>query len=474
MIRRFYYISAERRLRLFFIVIVLPASAVCAALHLQGAMIFALLAPFVPVFFYPECLAWAATQLVIWNRLDACNSICDYGLARFPISQGLLTAKSLVLFHRKRFEEVESETTKILYLNPVSVQSLINRSAARCYLSKFEEAEQDANLAIGLAPHWYDAYFNRANARFGRQNYEGCLEDTKSLLRLGKHLAGARFLSVGCYLMTGRLGEAETLTAGLVGNVKHGSYDALSLAMLHSWRNEFEAVLEICAQVTDLEPLAYEFIVYQAHAYFELSEGCLAMNSIARAIALDPHAENCHLLSAYILADVGYLDQAAAQCERIREGWVSTSVTRDAQSFVYWRQEQWDKMLETSDLAIERCPTSASSHSLRSLALAGLERFEESLEAGQKATGLQPLQAFGWYSLANGYLKSGQVTEALDCLNTALANNSNSRYSYQLRAQVHLQAGDRFQAAKDQAKYDELQAKFLANLQSTIAYIPAQ
>lgn len=68
-------------------------------------------------------------------------------------------------------------------------------------------------------------------------------------------------------------------------------------------------------------------------------------------------------------------------------------------------------MLEASDQAIERCPTSTSSHALRSLALSGLERFEEALDAGQKATTLQPRLAFGWYSLANGYLKSGQLSK---------------------------------------------------------------
>ena len=450
---------------MFFVVVFIPAAALCVWFNLRYGMILALLAPFVPLFFYPECLAWAADQLLICNREEASNTICDHGLAHFPTSQGLLTAKSLVLFRAKRFEEVESETTKVLRLNPISVQNLLNRSSARCYLSKFEEAELDANQAIGLAPNWHDAYLNRACARLGQQNYEGCLEDTKLLQRLGKHVPAARFSAVSCYLMTGRLSEAEALTAGLIGRVKHGSYDALSLALIHSWRNEYAEVLEICAQVTDQEPLAYEFILFQAHSYFELSEGSLAMDSIARAIALDPYAENCHLLRAFVLADAGRLDEATAECQRIREGCASATMTRDAQAFVFWRREQWDKMLEASGQAVERCPTSTSSHALRSLALAGLERLEEARESGRKATTLQPLQAFGWYSLANAYFKNGQVSESLDCLNTALTNDPHKRYCYQLRAQVHLQAGDKVQAARDQAKYDELQAKFVAGWQ---------
>lgn len=49
-----------------------------------------------------------------------------------------------MLFQAKRFEEAESEMTKVLSVNPISVQNLIDRAAARCYLSKFEEAEMDA------------------------------------------------------------------------------------------------------------------------------------------------------------------------------------------------------------------------------------------------------------------------------------------------------------------------------------------
>jgi tetratricopeptide (TPR) repeat protein len=467
--KRFYSINAERRLRLFFAVVILPAGAVCAFMHLRDGMIFVLFAPFFPIFFYPECLAWAATQLFLCKKEGACNAICDYGLAHFPASQGLLTAKSYVLFRARRFEEAESEMTKALRLNPISVQTLIDRSAARCYLSRFEEAEMDANQAIGLAPGWHDAYLNRACARLGQQNYEGCLEDTKLLQRFGKHLPAVRMLAVSCYLMTGRLVEAEALISDLNGKVKSGSFDALSLANVHFARNEYAEVLEICAQVTDQEPSAYEFIAMQARAYIMLSEGALVMDSTARAIALQPDTEDCHVLRVFVLADAGRLDEADTECQKIREGCASASMTRDAQAVIFWRREQWDKMLEASGLAIDRCATSANSHAMRSLALTGLERFEEAIAAGKKATSLQPLQAFGWYSLANAYLKSGLVSEALDCLNTALTNDPHNRYCYQLRAQVHLQVGDKIQGARDQVKYDELQAKFVANWQPPLA-----
>lgn len=469
MIKRFYSINAESRLLLFFVVVFIPAAALCVWFNLRYGMIFALLAPFVPLFFYPECLAWAASQLFLCKKEEACNAVCDHGLALFPTSQGLLTAKSLMLFQAKRFEEAESEMTKVLSVNPISVQNLIDRAAARCYLSKFEEAEMDANLAIGLAPRWHAAYLNRACARLGQQNYEGCLEDTKFLQRFGKNEPAARMLAVSCYLMTGRLVEAEALISDLDGKVKNGTLDALSLACVNFNRNEYAEVLEACAQVTDQDPLAYEFLTMQAGSYFMLSEGALAMDSIARAIALEPYAEDSHLLRAFVLADAGHLDEATVECQRIREGWANASMTRDAQAFVFWRREQWDKMLEISEQAIERCPTSTSSHALRSLALAGLERLEEALDAGQRATTLQPLQAFGWYSLANAYFKNGQVSESLDCLNTALTNDPQNRYSYQLRAQVQLRVGDKIQAAKDQAKYDELQAKFVANWQPVLA-----
>jgi tetratricopeptide (TPR) repeat protein len=467
--KRFYSMNTERRLRLFVAVVIVPAGAVCAFMHLRDGMFFALVAPFFLIFLLPESMAFAADSLIRFKQVKACNAICNFGLAYFPASEGLLTAKSLMLYQAKRFEEAECELTKVLSLNPISVQNLIDRSAARCYLAKFEDAEVDANLAIGLAPRWHDAYLTRACARLGQQNYEGCLEDTKLLQQFGKHVPAARFSAVSCYLMTGRMGEAEAVTSGLIGKVKNGTFDALSLVYVHFNRNDFAEVLEACAQVTDQEPLAYEFISMQAASYFMLSEGALAMELTARAIALQPSAEDSHLLRAFVLADAGRLDEATSECARIRAGSVSTSMTRDAQAFIFWRQEQWRKMLEASDQAIERCPTSTSSHALRSLALSGLERFEEALDAGQKATTLQPWLAFGWYSLANGYLKSGQVSEALNCLNTALTNDPHNRYSYQLRAQVHLQAGDEIQAAKDQAKYDELQAKFVANWQPVLA-----
>ncbi len=463
MIERFYSINTERRLRLFVGVVIVPAGAVCAFMHLRDGMIFALVAPLFLIFLLPESLAFAADTLIRFKQVKACNAICNFGLAHFPASQGLLAANSLMLYQAKRFEEAESELTKVLSLNPISVQSLIDRSAARCYLAKFVDAEMDANLAIGLAPRWHDAYLTRACARLGQQNYEGCLEDTKLLQRFGKHVPAARFSAVSCYLMTGRMSEAEAVTSGLIGKVENGTFDALSLVYVNFNRNQYAEVLEICSHVTDQEPLAYEFITMQAASYFMLSEGALAMESTARAIALQPNAEDSHLLRAFVLADAGRLDEATFECARIREGSASASMTRDAQAFIFWRQEQWGKMLEASDQAIERCPTSTSSHALRSLALSGLERFEEALDAGQRATTLQPRLAFGWYSLANGYLKSGQISEALNCLNTALTNDPHNRYAYQLRAQVHLQAGNKIQAAKDQEKYDELQARLIAN-----------
>lgn len=66
--KRFYSINVERRLRLFFAVVIVPAGAVCAFMQLRDGMIFVLFAPFVPIFFYPECLAWAASQLFLCKK----------------------------------------------------------------------------------------------------------------------------------------------------------------------------------------------------------------------------------------------------------------------------------------------------------------------------------------------------------------------------------------------------------------------
>lgn len=441
----------------------IPVGVVCAAMHLHSYMMFLLLAPFILLFLYPEILAGLATGFLLGNQQGACMTMCNHGLALMPASQGLLTAKALALFRSKNYEEAEAAMTKSLEGRPRPALGLINRAAMRCWLAKFEEAEQDASEAIERAPKKLLAYQNRAVARYGQQNYEGCLEDCFYLQKRGRETPAVRLLMTDCYLITGKIAQAEAVAVKLIGKAKAGSYDALCLAQLQYFRNQFVEVLASCAEVAEHEPLACHFIYLQGFAYWGLSEGELALQAAARALALKPQAENGYLLRAYVLADAGRLDEALSECQAEPVVKSRFSICRDAEAYVFWRRGEWDKMLAASSQAVERCPAAAFSQAMHSLALAGLGRVEEALEAGRKATEVHPLEPRGWHSLANAQLEKGEVAEAIKSLDRGLSADPHDRLSYQLRAQAHRLAGDDKKACVDQARYDQLQSKFIAN-----------
>jgi predicted Zn-dependent protease len=97
------------------------------------------------------------------------------------------------------------------------------------------------------------------------------------------------------------------------------------------------------------------------------------------------------------------------------------------------------------------------------LALAGLGRLNEALDEGTKATQLDRLGQIAWYALANAYLKRDQIDQAIKSLDTGLAADPNYRFSYQLRAEAHRRAGHDGEAEKDQSKFEQLQAQYMAN-----------
>jgi predicted Zn-dependent protease len=121
-------------------------------------------------------------------------------------------------------------------------------------------------------------------------------------------------------------------------------------------------------------------------------------------------------------------------------------------------------MLKCTEKAIIVSPNSAYAHALHSLALAGLGRLDEAMEEAIKATQLHSLEALAWFALANVHLKQDQIIEAIKSLDTGLAADPHYRFSYQLRAEAHRRAGHEEEADKDQTKFDQLQAQYMANL----------
>jgi tetratricopeptide (TPR) repeat protein len=459
---RFYLISADGRLAMMLVVSVMIGFS-CGMLGLPPALVMLLVVPSVSMLLYPEIIALGAIIASSNMQIAAALGLCRHGLLLSPNNQALLLTQAMAYYRSKRFEEAELAITRALEAKPSAI-GYINRAGVRCNLSKFEEAEKDVNKAILIEPRQYLAFQNRAVARFGMQNYEGCLEDCRYLQKLGKNPPVVRLLINESYLWTGRLSQVEAETTPMIGKVKAGSIEALSLALLLYYRNQFIECLEICAQVSDAEPYACQFVHCQGFAYWALSEGELALQSATRAIMLNPLAENGHLLRAYVYADAGLTDQALMEIWSEPVVKSRLSIARDGEAYVHWRRGEWHEMLTAATTAVERCPTFAFSQALLSLALAGVGRIDEALEVAQKATKLQPLESFGWYSLANAYWQKEQIDEALKSLTTAIEANPHDRWSYGMRADLYKQVGDQVKAEKDRAHYTELQSKLMANI----------
>jgi tetratricopeptide (TPR) repeat protein len=413
---------------------------------------------------YPELLLLTARELSKLKEDNLVEIVCKHSLDLMPSNCRILIDQYNSLMAMKRYQEAKTYSDWAARIAPGMWRAWYSSAVVAMWLDDYEGAAINIERALEVAPRNQYALAARAYIRNYLGDQQGCFEDCARIDPKSKMGPEIRKLSAIVHIRAANFQAAENIVSKLPKHPKAGSDDAVTLAYFKFSQNQFSEIVTICSQVPEDHPAAYWFLEVKSSAYRRLNEGALALQSISQSIAMRPERTDGYRRKALVLADAGLLNQALVACKR-NEVLGKKETSRKAEAYVRFRRGEFAEMLECTKLAITASPKSAYVHALNSLALAGLGRVDEALDEAIKATELHNLEALAWYALANAHLKQGQVEQAISDLNTGLEADPHFRISYLLRAEAHRRAGHEVEADRDKSKFDQLQTKFMANLQ---------
>ncbi|MBS1992380.1 MAG: tetratricopeptide repeat protein [Cyanobacteria bacterium SZAS LIN-3] len=414
-----------------------------------------------PVCFLPEFRSFCNFCTNV-NRSDEDKTVvaCNFLIGMTGAIPLELRARAFLRL--KRYEEAMADADIAVKLFPGDWYAFFVRSSIADEQDDYDLALGDLNRAVELAPNNTTALTRRAYVRLCRYEPQACLDDCARIETLDKCDEYVRHLKIRSYLLAGDLDAAEAIVKTIGKKIKPESVDAYSQVCFLYEQNKFDEVVSICAKVPDNKFFSFWFLSDQADAYRHLNEGARAMKLLQRALALKPDSPVALSSLAYVLAEAGLLDQALVLSQRMYASGGRWSL-RSTEAYVRFRRGEFEDMLECTRHGLALCPALAYSRALHSLALAGMGRVEEALEEAGKATQAHPWKVLAWYALANAQLKQNQFELAIESLDTGLEADPHDRHVYQLRAEAHRLAGNEEQAVRDQAKFDQLHAQYMAD-----------
>lgn len=419
-----------------------------------------------PLCLYPELLLLLARYFRSLHDSGAVEHICNHALDLVPGDCNILLDQHDALMAQKRYAEAKIYSDRAASVAPKRWGPWYRSALVAMWLDDYASAAIDIEKALELAPGNPYCLVVRAAIRESQDDWQGCLADCAGIDPASNLAGRVRMITSRVYLQTADFQAAKDIMSKVPKRIKAGSVDAVALAHFKFSQNQYSEVVNICSQVSDDHSAAYWFLDIQASSFRHLNEGALALKSISRSIAMKPERTHGYEGKALVLADAGLLNQALVGCKR-SEILGKKKSSRRAEAYVRFRRGEFEEMLECTQEAVLSSPNSAYVHALNSIALAGSGRLDEAKEEAIKATELHSLEALAWYALADIHIKQDQFEEAIKSLDTGLAADPHYRFSYQLRAEAHRRAGYELEADKDQSKFDQLQAQFMANLEST-------
>lgn len=409
------------------------------------------LSPIRPLFYLKQ----RATLFMIYRKMDGAIADANSMVELDPgYPEGYVTRAQIYL-EQRQFAAAIDDLETATRLNPDAAPLYLLRALSRNQMNDFETALVDSITALSLGANFTMSLLARAAAHLGLSHYDKALSDANNSLKDepradGYHLRGIIYLKMNkldeaiqdfeLSLAVSR-NEAISENARLMRALalaRQGRYDEAVLditEVLDSNPNNLTGLsyrAQICMvqknlnvalkdydKIVDLLPESADWRQRRGALLVAMGEHKRACDDLSRALEINP---NC--LDAYFCRGNAY--SALTEYQFALHDFEVLGTLRPseqvhlAKAAVYMKMEDFEKVLEEYDNALEHNPLSALVYYHKSCLYLQLKRYENSLLSIEKALSFQPENAL--YIAIRGQLclLLEQYNPAVDQLSKAI------------------------------------------------------
>jgi tetratricopeptide (TPR) repeat protein len=347
---------------------------------------------------------WAEAQLAYYNYdFETARALLDLAIEQDPSRPEFYVWRSWT--YRTTVEEdlVKRDLEQALTNNDDFALALEGMLGVKANFNEMEGYEEETRRLIELYPDNYRLY-----TRLGYYELYD-MDDSEAALATAEKILTLRPESTVGYLLRGYIHledeEYELARADFdqALSVRPNSLDALgAIHWVDKGQEEYDQALN------------------QAWIYNLQDDRQSAWGKIHKALAYDPDFKDALLTRAEMYIDNGEFDQAQLDLHRVldrypRDGWAHTIQAR-----AYYAQGRYDEMVEAAEKALEIDPTMTDSYWYLWLGALAEEDFERALEHTQEWAEAAPASARAHFFLGGAHNALGSSRDAVDALSEAI------------------------------------------------------
>ncbi len=356
--------------------------------------------------------------------LDGAAAIYRDILHASPKHFDALQLLATALLQRGDVPAAIAQFDKALRVNPDHVPSLSNQGAALLAASRHAEALRVFDRAIRLAPAYAEAHNNRGEALRGLGRTDEALAAFLRAAQLKPGYADAQANSGAMLTTLGRHADALTMLLP-VQQMKPNDPDLWANIAAASWGlKRSQDALTSYRNALALQPTHLRALNNLAALLVDLDQAQEGLDQADAALRVHPNAADLHVTRAKALLKLNRADEAQTAAD------AALALDADHPSA---RLMQADLLLERGETAealplydaIARLPAAPANLLIgafvgRGACLHGLKRFEEALQAFNRAMALGPLSAEAHHLHSNTLFDLGRTADALAALDASL------------------------------------------------------
>ena len=363
----------------------------------------------------------------------------------FPDEPAYLRAYASVLIEQDDLDGALVQLEKVVDIRPnelnakLDVIRLINSkdgndAALRRFGELIEEAPEQTDLTFSLA----EFHVQRDDIAAARATLEPIvgLGDSAAALRAKNMLAAIS-------LRSGELDNARKLLDEILVTDERNTSALVRRAQLKIQDGDIDDAIADLRTAQNNDPDSYEAMLVMATAFQRQGNNDVARAELAKAFETSQAKSNVANIFARFLIAEGNRERAADILEQSLAANANSVENLRLLAQLRLQNQDWRGAEEIADVLENRSAEDEDAAlTIRSVALSGLEEYDQVISLLSEKGTEQPLATSPLATLTSAYISSGRFDEAFDTLNKVIESDGQNYPARLLLAQTHRSAGD--------------------------------
>jgi cellulose synthase operon protein C len=340
-----------------------------------------------------------------------------------------------------RYEEAEKEQREIIAADPANVQNELNLAHLLNATKGPAAAQQQLETLISAGGDTFPYQIAVAQLNLAQGKFSEAVALLKSLIGgagSSEHVVAAQIVLAEAYLSKKQMQDAETVVSDILNKDGRNTSGLKLRATIRMERGQLDLVIADLRAALNDKPHAADLMLMLAIAYERSGSIDLAEKEFADAMRDSNFDPAVSLNYVAFLQRRGSIAHAEDVLVDLASRWPRNPEILSALAQVRLTRQEWVGAQEVAETMRRLGANRVLTDELLGAALAGRNKYDESIVALQDAYTAAPTAAQPMNALVNTYLRAGKADQAISFLQTVLKANPSNVQAYVLLGSAQL------------------------------------